>query len=152
MHKVGFLPDDVYREVFSFVPIVCVDIVVIHEGKFLLCKRTNKPGQRKLFLPGGRIFKNESLIEAAARKTKEELGIKAKKSDFEFLTVTEGMFRDSRLGGSMHNINVTFLLKTRSEPKIDFDQSQTSDIKWLSRIDSSWHHSVKLALKKAGFK
>lgn len=133
-------------------PIVCVDVVIIHKGRFLLCKRTNKPGQGKLFLPGGRIFKNESLVEAAARKTKEELGIRAKKSDFEFLTVTEGMFKDSRLGGSMHNVNATFLLKFKSEPKIDFDQSQTSEVKWRSRIDSSWHASVKLALKKAGFK
>lgn len=152
MSKVGFLPANTYKKIFSLVPIVCVDIVVVYKGKFLLCKRTNKPGQGKLFLPGGRIFKNESLSEAAIRKTKEELGINTRKSDFEFLTITEGMFKDSRIGGSMHNINATFLLKLASEPKINFDKSQTSEIKWLSKINPGWHISVKTALKKAGFK
>lgn len=150
--KISFLSAGIYKKVFTVVPIVCVDIVVKYKNKVLLCKRVNKPGKGKLFLPGGRVFKNESLKDAAVRKTFEELGIKSKKSDFKFLTISEGIFKDSQIGGSVHYIIIVYLFGFKIKPVINFDKTQTSEIKWVNKIGKTLHPSVKLSLKVAGLK
>ncbi|MDI6820684.1 MAG: NUDIX domain-containing protein [Patescibacteria group bacterium] len=148
----GFLPSVTYKKIFAVIPIVCVDVVVKHKNKALLCKRTNKPGQGKLFLPGGRVFKNEYLKKAVVRKTFEELGIRAKQSDFKFLTISEGIFKGSQIGGSMHNINTVYLIEFKKKPVINFDKTQTSKIVWVRKINDKLHPSVKRSLKAAGLK
>ncbi len=49
--------------------------VLIHEnGRFLLIREAAKKWRGKWFLPGGKIFINESPTEAAIREVKEEAG------------------------------------------------------------------------------
>lgn len=45
------------------------------QGQVLLGQRLNRPAQGYWFVPGGRIHKDETMTQAFARLTKEELGV-----------------------------------------------------------------------------
>lgn len=140
-----------YKEIYKYVPIACVDILLICKNKFLLGKRVQKPAQNQWFLPGGRILKNETLAHAAKRKLKEELGIDTKISDFKFLTAQQTIFKDSALGGPIHTINLVFILPLKSQPDISFNKQFHSEVKWFSKTDKNWHPYVKTITRTIGF-
>lgn len=70
-----------------YIPVV--GIVIINSSKEILLqkrsssKRTN-PG--KWGICGGKIDANESVLEAAVRETKEEIGVELEKEDLKFLS------------------------------------------------------------------
>lgn len=70
----GWLAADEWRTVVENVPIVSVDLVVIHDGGVVLGRRTNEPGAGEWFVPGGRVRKGERLEDAVHRVAREELG------------------------------------------------------------------------------
>ena len=41
------IPADEYKHILDIMPIPAVDLVVVHEGKVLLVKRTNEPEKGK---------------------------------------------------------------------------------------------------------
>ena len=76
MRQVKNLPSDAYLQIVGVMPILCVDLVIRNsEGKYLLVKRNNEPLKGQWWVPGGRVFKGESLQEAAIRKAREELSL-----------------------------------------------------------------------------
>jgi ADP-ribose pyrophosphatase len=56
-------------------PQVAVGAIVIREGKVLLVKRNQPPGDGLWAIPGGRVNLGESLKQAAEREIKEETGV-----------------------------------------------------------------------------
>lgn len=68
------IPDESWEAIVRNVPIVSVDLVVRVDGGILLGKRQNEPAKGEWFVPGGTVFKNERLREAAHRVAREELG------------------------------------------------------------------------------
>jgi len=146
-----FIDATTYKKIYSLVPISCADILVTYKNNFLLGKRVQQPCRGKWCLPGGRIFKNETLQVAAKRKLREEFGINAKLSDLKFLTTQGTMFNDSALGGPVHTINTIFQLQLKSEPKVKLDTRSHSEIKWFSEINKNLHPYIKIVLKQAGF-
>jgi ADP-ribose pyrophosphatase YjhB (NUDIX family) len=69
------IPKRTYQKIQSLVPIVCVDIICIHNQHVLFAKRAEEPLKDKWFLPGGRLYYGETLEECAVRKAKEECGL-----------------------------------------------------------------------------
>lgn len=69
-----WIPDAEWETIVRNVPIVSVDLVVRVGGGVVLGKRTNKPVKGEWFIPGGRVHKGETRLEAVARVAKEELG------------------------------------------------------------------------------
>jgi len=63
-----------WKMIVRNVPIPSVDLVVRMDGGLLLGKRQNEPAKGEWFVPGGRLYKNERLTEAAHRIANEELG------------------------------------------------------------------------------
>ncbi|WP_226010801.1 GDP-mannose mannosyl hydrolase [Halomicrobium salinisoli] len=68
------IPDEEWNSIVRNVPIVSVDLIVRLEDGVVLGKRQNEPAKGEWFVPGGTVFKNECLREAAHRVAKEELG------------------------------------------------------------------------------
>ena len=71
------IPENLYRKIHKVLPLICTDVVVVGGQRkkfFLLVKRKNKPEKGKWWFPGGRIYKNELLKDAAVRKVREETG------------------------------------------------------------------------------
>ena len=56
-------------------PLPCVDLLVIYDGKLLLALRNNEPGKNVWFLPGGRVLVKESLEDAVKRVLQKETGL-----------------------------------------------------------------------------
>ena len=71
------LEKNLYKKIMESVPIICVDVIIINEkNQYLLVKRKNEPLKNKFWMVGGRLNKNELLIEGIKRKLKDEVGIK----------------------------------------------------------------------------
>lgn len=139
-----------YTTLVKYGPVPCVDFVLVHQGKFLMGFRSNKPAQNQWWLPGGRIWKNETLEKAALRKAKEETGMQVKV--VKFLLNDETIFKNSSIPGiSYHSINTVFLVKPLAGERLSGDW-QHKELQWFSKIDSKWHPYLKKCLRLAGFK
>ena len=130
-------------------PIPCVDLVIIDRKKFLMVKRKNQPAKGKWCIPGGRILKNETLLQAATRKIKEETGLKKFKI-VKFLTTKDFFSKGSAFGPSTHTVDSIFIVSAPSNQKLKADD-QSSDIRWFSKVDRKWLKYAKDILYSAGF-
>jgi len=144
----GWIPEEFYKKILKNIPIACVDLIITHGNYFLLGRRANEPAKDCWFFPGGRIKKGEKLINAAVRKTREEVGIDVNISDVSLLSVGETIY--DALG--LHTINTLFVIKIKEKTKIKNHDNQHNKFKWFSKINNSWPLYVKKFLKKAGFK
>ena len=70
-----FIYNELYQNIQRVLPILCVDVLVRYEGKYLLIKRTEEPVKDVFWVIGGRVNKGEDLRAAALRKMREEIGI-----------------------------------------------------------------------------
>ena len=144
------IPVKIYKEIHRSLPIVCADLVVTDGKRFFLVKRKNKPEAGKWWFPGGRVFKNELLKEAALRFLKRETGLNvgaAKPLGFHEYFAAPGYFP----GTNAHTISFVFTVKVSENSKFRLDE-QSSGAKWFSRINPAWHPYLKKFLKEAGFK
>ena len=59
-----FLNKSDFSNVIKNTPMISIDLCVIKNKSILLGERINPPAKKFYFVPGGRIFKNESLKDA----------------------------------------------------------------------------------------
>lgn len=103
------IPAPLYTAILEALPLLCVDVVIVHQNKYLLVKRKNKPAKDKWWVPGGRVIKGEKMEDAVKRKVKEELGIEIK------ILSTLGYYEDtwtkneSDVIGGLHTVSIVFL-------------------------------------------
>lgn len=143
------IPKDKYKYILEYMPVVCVDLVIVYNGKVFMAKRVNEPAKNQWFLPGGRILKNERLQDAVIRKAKEEVGLDVK--IIKPLIFGETIFDESSIEGVVsgtHTINVSYLVEASGDNVIL--DGQNSEHKWVDRIDESWHPYVKKVLTSSG--
>jgi colanic acid biosynthesis protein WcaH len=70
-----WIPDDDWRTIVANAPVVSVDLLVRRDGGLVFGKRRNEPVKGWWFLPGGRVQKGETRVEAVHRVAREELGL-----------------------------------------------------------------------------
>jgi len=63
-----------FLSVVEHTPLVAIDLVVCCEQRVLMGERQNQPAAGYWFVPGGRIFKDETLAQAFQRISSVELG------------------------------------------------------------------------------
>src|SRR3990167_3527131 len=90
------IPLKTYKKIVELVPILCVDVVLKHKGKYALVKRLNEPLKGLWWIPGGRAFKGEKTINTAKRKVKEETGLITK--NFKIVGIYEDSYPKSAFG------------------------------------------------------
>lgn len=133
-----FIPDKLYEQIIQHTVIATVDLVIMDSDKhILLCKRSNRPLKWQYYLPGGRINKNETMIQATHRKAKQELGLEIDTDRLIFVWVYDDIFSDSEFGdASTHCIPVTFTYQLEPEEQylIQWD-NQHSDMGFFSCDD-----------------
>ncbi len=141
-----------YKKIIENIPICCVDVVICHSDKILLVYRNTEPAKNEWWFPGGRVYKNEKLEDAAIRKAYEEVGIKVQivKMIGVYETLfNKGPFDDLKSG--VHTVNIYFLVKPTSENfKIKIDNT-SSDYRWIDTIEENLHPYVKKVLKTLEF-
>lgn len=117
-----------YLKILEIMPIVCVDLIIVHQDKYLLVKRKNPPAKDLWWFVGGRLVKNETLSNAAMRKAKEEVGLEV--TPRRIVNVVETIFDDGPEGIPVHSVNICYLCVAHgSEVKLDLDHDK---YRWVS--------------------
>lgn len=143
------LPEEKFKEVLRSVPIVCVDTVLRNkEDKILLIKRREKPAEGEWWFPGGRLYKNERLIDCVSRKLSEEIGFECEKCPIEFIDAFETIFEDGPFGTQLHTVNLTYLVDDFfSGSTISINEEYASDYRWMTGNESFIGDYVKKIIK-----
>lgn len=92
------LPPTRYIDVVRDTPLVSIDLLVQDDAdRLLLGWRNNRPAQHRWFVPGGAVYKNETLDAAFARIALTELGLDSRRADADYLGVFEHFYPDNFL-------------------------------------------------------
>lgn len=120
------IPDHLYREIISVIPIVCVDVVIRNEaGKVLLLRRKNEPLKDQWWVVGGRIHAGEPARQACVRKTFEESGLAIE--ELEFLGFYEDVFDKNSFDEAKpyHTLSLVFETRVTKKQAIHLDAQHT---------------------------
>ncbi len=113
------------------VPIICVDLLVKYNDTYLLMLRKNNPIKGKYWMPGGRVYKNESLGKAVKRKCLEECGVKVK--NYKKVGVIEYIKEEAPFNNIKSGIHVVSIVyEILIDSKNILMDSQHDDYKWVS--------------------
>ena len=152
-----FIPEIEYKSILSSIPILCVDLLIINNGKFLLLKRENEPAKGEYWFPGGRLLKFETIRDASLRKSREEVNLEC---DFKnIISVEETIFKkNSNMSCDVHTVNIVCKLVTNNIKKIKLDNLH-SDFLWVSfqdifdlNLHAALLNPLKIELSKANNK
>jgi len=127
-----FLEKEAFTTIIKNTPLISMDIIVKNDSnQVLLGKRVNEPAKDFWFVPGGRIFKDESLDNGFSRTIKEELGILISRSEASFYGLYEHFYDENVFDNSFttHYIVLAHEIKINELPKLN---NQHSHYKWFS--------------------
>ena len=142
-----YIPDFVYNLFVKHSVISCVDICILKDNKVLLVLRNEEPAKGMWFPPGGRIQRGEEIFDAAIRKCNEEVGIDI--NPIKIIHTDNTIFKkDNEI--IRHSLNVVVLAEPKSF-EVKLDQFST-DFKWVSKIEKSFHPYVQKCLLGCGIK
>jgi len=125
-----------FKEVVSNAPLFAIDLVVLNQqNEILVGQRLNSPAKGSWFVPGGRIYKNETLENAFMRISKSELGSVVKLSQAKLLGVYDHFYEDSFFSEdiSTHYINATHAIHLKQQ--LSLPKNQHDCYRWIG-IDS----------------
>jgi colanic acid biosynthesis protein WcaH len=114
-----FLDKETFSTVIANTPLISIDLIVRNsDDKVLLGQRVNKPAKNSWFVPGGRIFKDETIEKAFKRITQDELGIQCHIKSASFKGVYQHFYEDNVFGDefSTHYIVMAFELRLTNTP------------------------------------
>jgi len=93
------LENSLFSSIVANTPLLSIDLVIRNElDQVLLGKRLNRPARGYWFVPGGRILKGETMVDAFSRLTQVELGQEITIADSDFLGVYEHFYADNFSG------------------------------------------------------
>jgi len=125
-----------FKQVVKHTPLIAIDLIVKSpDDTVLLGKRINEPAKGVYFVPGGRVYKDETLSSAFQRITETELNCRKNITDanVSFLGVYEHFYKNSFADSniSTHYIVLGYCIKLDSF--IDnLPNSQHGDYIWLT--------------------
>ena len=130
---VNSLPLKDFKKVVQYAPLFSIDLVVINKAnQILVGERLNAPAKGFWFVPGGRVYKNESLEQAFKRISKAELGLEIERHKANLLGLYEHFYDDSFFDNqtSTHYINAAHYLRV-SEKQLKLPTEQHNQYRWV---------------------
>lgn len=130
-----------FTKIHKLMPIPCLDLVIVRNGKILLIKRDREPAKGQYWLPGGRIFRGESLVDTAKRIAKNEVGLSVSK--LEHIGIGNLLFKEDPFGHGCGTHTVSFIYKchaTKGTPSLD---KLHTDYIWWDGKSGKYHPYVK---------
>lgn len=129
------LPLEAFRTVVELTPLVSIDFVVRDQaGRLLVGHRKNRPAQGSWFVPGGRLGKNETRLEAFARLARLELGVELAIDRSRFLGVFEHIYSDNFAGDPRFGTHYVVLAYALEADPAEFQLpggDQHNDYLWM---------------------
>ena len=142
-NKKRWTEPEILKCIIKNTPLIAIDFLIKNkEGKFLLGLRKNRPAKGYYFVPGGRIFKNETIENAFKGISKNEIGIELDIENAKFLGVYEHIYKDNYFGNEYgtHYIVLAFLVDIDSD--LPLPDEQHSDYIWLTPEEILKHEKV----------
>lgn len=130
-----FLDNKDYEFIFSRVPRLCLDFIIVKDKSFLLAQRDIAPSKGYWALPGGMLRKGETIKQGAERILNDEVGVK--KFSMEMIGFIEFIHEIDQQGIDMHNVSIAFLVHLADEEPVA--KSQATEIKFFKDIPSNIH-------------
>jgi len=129
MSKSGWIDEPLYSKIKQRMPIPCVDLLITYNDRLLLMKRKNNPAKGKWFTPGGRIFKNETIINAVKRVLLEETGL-----------VSDSITQCGTMSHVWSDVQtITVFHKVDAESDNIVMNNEHDALKWISEKEPSLH-------------
>ncbi|NQV18406.1 MAG: NUDIX domain-containing protein [Armatimonadetes bacterium] len=129
------IPLEEFKKIVKNTVLVAIDLIIENpDGKILLGLRKNNPAKGFLFVPGGRIFKNESFGKALKRISKEEIGIEIDKNDVELMGIYEHIYKENYFEDRSFNTHyVVIACKTKLDINSVYNNSQHKNMFFMSK-------------------
>ena len=127
------LSKDFFASVIENTPLISIDLIIeTSKGEILLGKRVNEPAKDFWFVPGGRIFKDETLDCAFSRIVKEEIGLNIKRDEANFVGIYEHFYDNNVFNNNFttHYIVLAHTLVITSECLLN---NQHEEYRWFSK-------------------
>ena len=151
------LSEEIWKTCVDSIPIFGIDMVIFsRKYGVLMGRRINNPAKGKLFVPGGRVYKNEKIIDAFNRILLSETGLTFSFNKSTSMGLYEHFYNVTSWSNSdcsTHYIIEARLIEIELENiklKINLDE-QHSNFEWISieDIQSDTIHSYsKMYLNK----
>ena len=140
MKPSAWIEDSLYNQIKSNIPIACIDLLVIHDGRILLMLRNNEPGRGLWFTPRGRILRSETLEEAVTRVLRKETGLKA--------TRVKQKGTMAHIWPEIHTVT-TFYRVDVANGDVEMNDEH-SDYTWITGNTGDLHPFVAEMIERAG--
>lgn len=132
------LDSQTFARIVAATPLISIDLIIVRDNfEVLLGLRNNRPAQGFWFVPGGRIFKNESMQTALSRIAEKELGLGFLVLNGEFKPIFIGpyehMYQDSfsgDIGVSTHYVVLAYKIRVASDFALPEADEQHAELKW----------------------
>ena len=105
MNDKKWLSNEDYDFIFDRVPRLCVDLVIKTENGILLFLRDIEPCKGQWCLPGGMVYKDETIEDALHRILKKETGWKSR--EIRMLWYME-FLHENQNGNDRHSVSIVF--------------------------------------------
>ncbi len=124
------LDKEVFLQVIDNAPLISIDLLVKNGSFILLGKRVNEPAKGYWFVPGGRVYKDETLDDAFLRLSKDELGLELTRKQSKFHGLYEHFYKNCVFADNI----TTHYIVLAHEVTIDMDvyvNSQHEVYRWF---------------------
>jgi ADP-ribose pyrophosphatase len=113
-----------FRHFITPIPAACA-LILDAAGRLLVTRRAHEPGLGKLGLPGGVIEGGETVEEAAARETREEVGLDIPAESFRYFTSLPNLYLFQ--GFEWPTIDLFYMAEVESFESVLPDGAEVSD-------------------------
>lgn len=145
-----YIEHNIYKTIMEYSIIDTVDVIILNkDNQILLWLRNNEPLQGIYYIPGGRRYKNESMIDSVKRKMREELWLDIDPERLIFLWVYDDIFENSmfeEIWSHYSPITYIYHLTEKEEENIGITDTQHSSIQFFDPEDPSLHEMVKIRI------
>ncbi len=148
------LDSETFAHIVEHTPLIAIDLIIKDsKGRVLLGRRVNAPAKDYWFVPGGRIYKNETISEAFSRIFFTETGSKLLIDNAKFIGVYEHFYEDSFYDENIsthyvvlgYEINYDFSINIL--PETQHNTYKIVPVKTLLQ-DAEVHSNVKLYFRE----
>ncbi|MES2664333.1 MAG: NUDIX domain-containing protein [Pseudomonadota bacterium] len=133
-NKSIFLTDIEFQRIVETMPLISIDLIFVRENKeVLLGLRNNRPAQHFWFVPGGRIYKNETRAQAMSRILTQELQLDMSNFSVEFIGPFEHFYPDSFAGDfgiSTHYVVLAYRIHVPANFQVTIGDKQHQTLTW----------------------
>jgi colanic acid biosynthesis protein WcaH len=141
----GYLSEADFRQAIASVPLVSVDLLLVHKGHLLLGRRRDEPARDTWFVPGGRIRRGEAIADAMRRVWNAEVVGEMPAAPPRLLGAYEH-FYDCAFDGSevaTHYVVLAYRFDLAEKAKL---QPRSHDDAWWAPIEncSKAHNGVRV--------